>query len=171
MENSVKKALSALSIDVKKINLEHPEEISHGDYSSNIAMILANRVAQNPRELAEKIVAEINKNLQKEASKAEVAGPGFHQFLFIAEIFFAKQSKEILKAGKKFGTNKNLKGEKTIIEYTDPNPFKEFHIGHLVPNSIGESVSRILESNGAKVKTSLLSRRSRHAHSKSDLRQ
>ncbi len=152
LENSIKKALLSLKIETEaRINLEHPEELSHGDYSTNIAMVLAKIVGQNPKELAQKIVAEILKNKPAEVLKSEVAGPGFINFFLVPE-FFTSQTKEILGQGEKFGMNTNLKGEKTIIEYTDPNPFKEFHIGHLVPNSIGESVSRILEASGAEIK-------------------
>ena len=154
LENSIKTALKNLTIDEKKavkINLEHPEELSHGDYSCNIAMVLAKQVAQNPRELAEKIVAEILEIKPKEVSKVEVAGPGFINF-YLSPEFFALQNEKILKEGKKFGINKNLKCEKTVIEYTDPNPFKEFHIGHLMSNSIGEAIARVVEANGANVK-------------------
>ncbi len=153
LQNSIKTALWSLKIDESKIpviNLEHPEDLNHGDYSCNIAMILAKQVSQNPRELAEKIVAEILERKPDEISKVEVAGPGFINFYLSTE-FFVMQNKEILKEGEKFGLNKNLKGEKTVVEYTDPNPFKEFHIGHLVPNSIGESVSLILEASGAEI--------------------
>ncbi|MBU1728042.1 arginine--tRNA ligase, partial [Patescibacteria group bacterium] len=51
-----------------------------------------------------------------------------------------------------FGKNNLLKGEKVIVEYTDPNPFKEFHIGHLMSNTIGEAISRVIEASGAEVK-------------------
>jgi arginyl-tRNA synthetase len=154
LENSIKTALWSLKIDeskISKIILEHPEELSHGDYSTNIAMVLAKQVSQNPRELAEKIVAEINERKPKEVSKIEVAGPGFINFYLSGE-FFVLQSKEILKEGENFGLNKKLKGEKTVVEYTDPNPFKEFHIGHLMSNAIGEAIARTVEANGAKVK-------------------
>lgn len=154
LEKAIKTALWELEVDetkIPKMNLEHPEDISHGDYFSNIAMILAKQVAQNPRELAEKIVEEINERRPKEIKKIEVAGPGFINF-FLADEFFAEKTREIVKMGENFGQNRNLKGQKTIIEYTDPNPFKEFHIGHLMSNSIGEAVSRIVEANGAKVK-------------------
>ncbi len=153
LEKSIKTALWSLKIEeskVSKINLEHPEELTHGDYSSNIAMVLAKQVSQNPRELAEKIVAEILERKPKELLKAEVAGPGFINF-YLSPEFFILQTKEVLKVESKFGLNKNLKGEKTVIEYTDPNPFKEFHIGHLMSNSIGEAIARITEANGAKV--------------------
>ncbi len=157
LENSIKKALQSLKIEtVAKINLEHPEEFSHGDYSTNIALVLAKVVGQSPKELAEQITAKISKNKPKEVLKVDVAGPGFINF-YMAPEFFTAQTKEIISKGflgfKKpiFGTNKNLKNERTVIEFTDPNPFKEFHIGHLMSNAIGESVSRIVEANGAKV--------------------
>jgi len=153
LENSIKNALWELKIDeakIPKITLEHPEDISRGDYSTNIAMVLSKAVAQNPRELAESIVAEIKNNKPKEIERVEMAGPGFINF-FLSEAFFAEQIKDIIKNEKTFGNNKKLKGQKTVIEYTDPNPFKEFHIGHLMSNTIGESVSRIIEANGAKI--------------------
>jgi arginyl-tRNA synthetase len=83
--------------------------------------------------------------------KVEVAGPGFINF-YISPDYFVKSIAEILKKGEKFGLNNNLKGAKTVVEYTDPNPFKEFHIGHLMSNAIGESISRLLQFSGAEVK-------------------
>ncbi len=152
LEDSIKKALSTLKIDTKtiKINLEHPEDFSHGDYSTNIALVLSKIVGQNPKELSEKIVAEISKIKPREVLKVEVAGPGFINFFLVPE-FFTFQTKEVLAGDRKYGTNKNFKKQKTVIEFTDPNPFKEFHIGHLMSNAIGESVARITEANGAKV--------------------
>ena len=154
LENSIKTALLSLRIDeqkISKITLEHPEQISHGDYSCNIAMVLAKQVSQNPRELAEKIVAELKEGKPEEILKIEVAGSGFINF-YLSPEFFVMQSKEIFKAGEKFGKNNVWKKEKTVVEYTDPNPFKEFHIGHLMSNAIGESIARITEANGANVK-------------------
>jgi arginyl-tRNA synthetase len=156
---AIKTALWELKIEeskISKIGLEHPEDISHGDYSSNVAMVLSKIVAQNPRELAGKIVAELDSRLRgndrgfEMISKVEVAGPGFINF-YLSNYFFKNKTKEIIKLGKKFGKNKNLRKQKTVVEYTDPNPFKEFHIGHLMSNAIGEAVSRVLEENGAKV--------------------
>ncbi len=153
LENSIKTALWELKIEeskISKIGLEHPEDISHGDYSSNIAMVLSKIVAQNPRELAEKIVAEILERKPAEIEKVEVAGPGFINF-YLSNEFFKNKINEIIKSGKKFGRNGKFKKQKTVVEYTDPNPFKEFHIGHLMSNTIGEAISRVLEENGAKV--------------------
>ncbi|MGB8815822.1 MAG: arginine--tRNA ligase [Minisyncoccia bacterium] len=153
LDNIIKGALMAIGVEdekVGKIELEHPEEFANGDYSSNIAMVLAKKLAQNPRELAGKLVEKINTQKPSEIEKVEVAGPGFINF-YLSSKFFEGKTKEIIKFGEKFGQNKNLNNQKVVVEYTDPNPFKEFHIGHLMSNAIGESVSRIIEANGAKV--------------------
>ncbi len=147
----IEKALQELDIKVGKIHLEHPVDLSMGDYSTNVAMVWAKKVKQNPKELAEKIVEKINFVDVRRLQKVEVAGPGFINF-YLSSKFFEESISEILKAGDKYGDNENLKGQKVMVEYTDPNPFKELHIGHLVPNAIGESVSRIIEKNGAEVR-------------------
>ena len=153
LENAIKTALWELQIEeakIGKINLEHPEELSHGDYSCNIAMILAKQVSQNPRELAEKIVAEILERKPEEVSKIEVAGPGFINF-YLSPDFFIQQSKEILKADKKFGQSKIGKGKKVIVEYSSPNIAKPFTIGHLRSTVIGDAIANILDFSGYKV--------------------
>ena len=108
----------------------------------------------NPRELAERLVAELEKGKPAEVEKIDIAGPGFINFHLKRE-FFARQVKNILKEKERFGSNdyfKKAKLKKVMIEYTDPNPFKEFHIGHLMSNAIGESIARITEFSGAQVK-------------------
>ena len=97
-------------------------------------MVLAKQVAQNPRSLAEKIVAEINKNLPKEISKVEVAGPGFINF-YLSDDYFVKSVAEILKEKEKFGESKIGKGKKVIVEYSSPNIAKPFTIDTSVPRS------------------------------------
>lgn len=144
IENALKKMGS---FDVPEISIEKPREASHGDYSTNIALALSKKMQKNPVEVARVIINEIKNNLFE---KVEVAGPGFINF-YLSKEFFLENIKNVLQ-NKNFGKSKNLNGIKTIVEYTDPNPFKDFHIGHLMSNSIGESISRILEFQGAKVK-------------------
>lgn len=127
--------------------VEQPKEINHGDYSTNVALILSKKVKKNPLEIAQKIAGEIKDNMFE---KVQAAPPGFINFYLSKEIF-TDTIKEILK-NKNFGVNKNLKNKKVIIEYTDPNILKEFHIGHLMSNVIGESLSRIFEFNGGSIK-------------------
>ncbi len=151
IQNLIKDALKNLSIEISDIVLEHPADLSRGDYSTNVAMALAKSIKTNPKALAEKIVAEILRlNLDKNIEKVEVAGNGFINFHFSRK-FFSKNIEEILNDGENVGKNENFSGKKIMIEYTDPNPFKPFHIGHLMTNAIGESIARILEHSGAEV--------------------
>ena len=152
LEKIIKEALVDLGIEADEIHLEHPADLSMGDYSTNVAMIYANKVGQNPRELAEKITEKINleRGVLSWVEKVEVAGPGFINF-FLTKKFFTNEIAEILNKGDKFGENDLLKGKKVVVEHSSPNLFKKFHIGHMANNSIGESVSRIIKSFGADV--------------------
>lgn len=148
----IKTALKELNIDPSGVsfNLEHPEVLSHGDYASNVALVAAKIAKKNPVELAKQIVEVLNKNKGKEISKIETAGPGFINFGLDKE-FFSDSVNKIITDDKTFGQNSQNKDKNILIEYTDPNPFKQFHIGHLMSNAIGESVSRLLNSSGAKI--------------------
>jgi len=157
IENKIKEVLKNLGIEDADFVVEHPDDFIHGDYSTNVAMVCAKKIGQNPKELAEKIVLGI-KALPKQgfgnlgkggfASKIEIAGPGFINF-HLSRNFFAGKIKEILELKESWGKNKILEGKKVMVEYTDPNPFKPFHVGHLMANAVGESVSRIVEFSGA----------------------
>jgi arginyl-tRNA synthetase len=142
-------------------NVEHPEELKNGDYSVNAAMVAAPRLKRNPLDIAvaiaEKIEALIEGDLEikKYVQKVEVAGVGFINF-YLSDQFFSDSIKEIIDTEAttrgKYGANKSLLNKKIAVEYTDPNPFKQFHIGHLMTNIIGESLARLYEWNGAEVK-------------------
>jgi len=151
IQNLIANALPDLNLKASDVHVEHPENFDQGDFSTNIALTKAKELKINPIELAEKIVETLSTHKPEEIDKIEVAGPGFINFFLKQEVFI-KGIKEILETGEEFGKGNHAKGLKTIIEYTDPNPFKEFHIGHLMPNVIGESLSRIIEWNGAEVK-------------------
>jgi arginyl-tRNA synthetase len=157
MQEKIKKlidsALENLQIEVSDFAVEHPEDLDNGDYSTNVAMVSAKKLKTNPKELAEKIKNKIedqlDKNLPDEIEKIEVAGAGFINF-YLSPKFFRGSIEDILN-NKNFAQNKTLSGKKIMVEYTDPNPFKPFHIGHLMTNTIGESIARILECSGAVV--------------------
>jgi arginyl-tRNA synthetase len=142
---ALKEALAKLGIEGIEPTLEHPAELTHGDFSTNIALAAAKREGLSPKALAEKIVAELSD--VPGVSKIEIAGPGFINFHLSREVF-AESVGEILKA-KKWGAGDMLSGENIIVEYAQPNPFKPFHIGHLMSTTIGESISRLVEYMGA----------------------
>lgn len=136
------------------IVLEHPADPTHGDYSTSVALAYSKLLGKAPRVIAESVAADLTKycakHLKKDVASVSIAGPGFIN-ITCTPYFFAQEIKRILKEGKKFGLNKKLSGKKVIIDYTNPNPFKTFHIGHLMANAIGESISRLIEARGAHV--------------------
>ena len=150
IENLIKAALESLEIEIKDISLEHPADLEMGDFSTNVAMALAKEAKSNPKELAEKIISEISarQGLAEVGVEKIEAKNGFINF-YLSREFFVDSVKEILE-NKNFGQNDIFAGKKVMVEYTDPNPFKPFHIGHLMSNAIGESISRIIEFSGAK---------------------
>ena len=94
----------------------------------------------------------------KVVEKIEVAGlarlparQGFINF-WLSEDFLLRELKRVLHLKELYGKSGELKGKKIMVEYTDPNPFKEFHIGHLYTNIVGESLARLFEAQGASVK-------------------
>src|SRR3989344_634758 len=155
IENLIKDALVKLGAPDAEFSVEHPEDLKNGDYSTNVAMVCwkkfeTNELKPSRVQVADMIGGVIKKNLPNEREKIEVAG-GFINF-YLNNIFFEDSIKEILKSSDNFGHGKALAGQKAIIEYTDPNPFKEFHIGHLMANTIGEALSRLVEWNGAETR-------------------
>jgi len=148
INNLIIEALKKLDINNEaSFSVEHPADLKMGDYSTNVAMVLSKSLKQNPKELAEKILEELNKNKNEVIERIEVAGAGFINF-YLSREFFANSLNEIIE-NEKFGSNDSKNGEVIMVEYTDPNPFKPFHIGHLMSNSIGESLSRLVEYSGA----------------------
>ncbi|MBL7150905.1 arginine--tRNA ligase [Candidatus Microgenomates bacterium] len=141
------------SLKMENIHLEHPENPEHGDYATNVAMVLAKRVGEKPMEIARQITAELKtENLRlKTIEKIEVAKPGFVNF-WLSKEWLSKQMERVLKKKDDFGKLDILKNKKIMVEFTDPNPFKEFHIGHLYSNSVGESLAKLFEALGAIVK-------------------
>lgn len=148
IKNLIKETLKNLRIEETGFVVEHPEDLKNGDYSVNVALVYAKKLKTNPKELAEKIVTELSRsNLDSVIEKVEVAGAGFINF-YLSRKFFSGSVEEILN-NKNFAENHLFFKKRIMIEYTDPNPFKPFHIGHLMTNAIGESIARILESSGA----------------------
>jgi arginyl-tRNA synthetase len=126
---------------------------SQGDISSNIALIHFKKLGFNsPREAAVKIAADFEANSDPCIEKIEIAGPGFINFFLSAHYLqgalntFTQNNFD----SRKTNTLHSQKN-KVIVEFGDPNPFKEIHIGHLRNFCIGESFSRTLSATGNEV--------------------
>lgn len=140
LKTKIEEAIKSLNIEDIDFSIEHPSDISHGEWTTNIAMVAANKMGKNPRETATEIVSALGDIEGVES--IENAGPGF--------INFKLTHKAIIDSMVLEGNNLS-KGEKILVEYTDPNPFKQFHIGHLMSNAIGEVIARLYEDQGAEV--------------------
>lgn len=143
-------ALKNLSIDNAFFALEYPENPEHGDFSTNVAMVNAKSLNTNPKDLANKIILEIKKDEIDFIKDIKLAGPGFINFS-IKDDFFIKKILSAEIQDNKYGWGNNGSDEQVLVEYTDPNTFKVFHIGHLMSNAIGESISRLVQGSGSNV--------------------
>ena len=128
-----------------------PSDDKMGNYSTNIAFVLGKKQGESPFGVGQKLAASLaeDKELAEIFEKIEAAKPGFINFYFKRE--FLREKLDEISKEKNYGMNETMRGQKVIVEYTDPNPFKLFHIGHLMSNTIGEAIARLYEASGAKV--------------------
>lgn len=134
----------------EEIRLDVPEDSKNGNYSASIALKLSKKLGKSPREIAESLKTEIENNKPEIVEKIEVAGPGFLNF-YMSSTYLTSNLTAILEKKDTYGYSNHLENKKVMVEFTDPNPLKEFHIGHVYTNTVGESISRLFESQGADV--------------------
>jgi len=146
---ALKEACKKMEWPEVSFTVEHPADITNGDYSSNVALVLARGVGLAPRLIAERLSAALAGTL-KYVDRIEIAGPGFLNF-YLTRDFFTKEIAGVAAAGDSWGRNTSWSGKRILVEYTDPNPFKEFHVGHLFTNAVGESLARLAMMQGADV--------------------
>ena len=149
IRKAIEKVLTELGITGVDFVVERPADITHGDYATNVAMVSAKKLGKNPREIAEQFRADCDGKIIHVES-ITIAGPGFINF-HLKRDFFKQQIEDILKKGELWGRNSILSNEDIIFEYTSPNLFKPLHVGNLVGNIVGESISRLFELGGATV--------------------
>ena len=127
------------------IQLERPKNKNHGDFSTNLAMLLAKPLRQNPRAIAESLIQALPTSAYVE--KVEIAGAGFINFYLGAN---AKQAVIGLIAaqGEKFGHNQVGQGRKVQVEFVSANPTGPLHVGHGRGAAVGDCLARLLDANG-----------------------
>ncbi|KAB2909406.1 MAG: arginine--tRNA ligase [Ignavibacteriales bacterium] len=135
--------------DDTEINFDIPKIESHGDYSTNIAMLLAKKLKKNPRDLAHEIIYSLEHDLAV-ISKVEVAGPGFINFFFNPD-YISRSVKEILEKGAKFGKTETNLGKKALVEFVSANPTGPLTVGHGRNAVSGDTMANLLEATGYKV--------------------
>ncbi len=135
---------------IPEIRVETPEEKIHGDYATNVAMVIAKQVKKNPMEIANLLGLRFKVKGLRYFDKVEVKEPGFVNF-FVSKEHLIGELRRIEKEKEKYGTNTLQKGRKIIVEYAHPNTHKEMHIGHMRTLITGEALARIFQACGAKV--------------------
>jgi arginyl-tRNA synthetase len=157
MEETLKEAIAQAAEDagiaersaLPAFVLEVPKDKAHGDLSTNLAMQLTRLAKQNPRQIAEKLVAKLD--LKKaQISKVDIAGPGFINF-FMDKSYLHPVVREVLKADKDYGRVNVGKGKKVQVEFVSANPTGSLHLGHARGAAIGDALCNVLDFAGYSV--------------------
>lgn len=139
------KSSDGLSIETPRLQVEPTKDRSHGDFATNIALILAKQVKQNPRELAQRIIQHLPTS--NSIRDVQVAGPGFINFFVEAD---ARNDviRDILTKGEAFGCASVGQGKKVLVEFLSANPNGPMHVGHGRIGVYGSVVSTLLKVIG-----------------------
>ena len=120
------------------VELTRPEE-QFGDFATNVALQLTRQVSKNPREIGEAIAEKLRTD--ERFAEVNVAGPGFLNLRLHDTALLSELEAE---------STKTLTGQTVLLEYSDPNPFKPLHAGHLYTTLVGDTIARLVEHAGAK---------------------
>ena len=129
--------------------IEQPKDASHGDLSTNVAMLLSRMLKKNPRQIAQDFITRFEINADY-ISKVEIAGPGFINFK-LTNAWVQDQLTEITSQGASFGKTKTFDGKKVLVEFVSANPTGPLTVGHGRNAVLGDTISRLYEWNGAEV--------------------
>ena len=156
MRNEVCQLLGEAVASLKKENvISEPEDVpiqiersrnaDHGDFASNLAMVLAKRAGLKPRELAEKICAALPKS--PVIDRTEIAGPGFIN-IFLAPNAYHDLPDQIRVGGARYGTSGIGAGHRVMVEFVSANPTGPLHVGHGRGAAYGDALARVLRAAG-----------------------
>ncbi|WP_296032818.1 arginine--tRNA ligase [uncultured Alcanivorax sp.] len=134
-----------LPADAKRpVQIDRTKDKSHGDFATNIALMLAKPAGMKPRDLAEKLIAALPSD--SAVAKVDIAGPGFINF-FQADDWLTGLLESAL-ADDFLGIDRPEQPQTVVVDYSSPNLAKEMHVGHLRSTIIGDAVVRTLEFLG-----------------------
>ncbi len=143
LETAIAEIVNELFSIETEILLTRPES-QFGDFSTNIALQLSKELGQKPRDIATELANKLQTELADTISEVSVAGPGFINITIKDELIIGRSSTAT-------NLEQGLAGKVIVTEYSDPNPFKVLHVGHLYDSVVGESIAKLQESAGATV--------------------
>lgn len=126
--------------------LERPRDPAHGDWSTNLALMLAKPLSDKPRALATRLVEKLDLATAG-VSKVEIAGPGFINF-YLAAGANAGGLATIVAQGDRYGRNESGAGQRVVVEFVSANPTGPLHVGHGRQAVLGDAISSLLEWAG-----------------------
>ena len=132
-------------LDLSRVAVEPPREASHGDVTTNAALVLAKPSGIKPRDLADLLAEALGAH--EDVEVAEVAGPGFVN-LRIANGFWRHRLTDILRAGVAYGDSTGGGGAKVNVEFVSTNPTGPLHVGHGRGAVVGDALAALLEKAG-----------------------
>ena len=135
----------AIAIKKDDIKIEYSRDPSHGDFASNLAMVLAKTHNCSPRELANRITENLPKS--DLIKRTEIAGPGFINF-FLNQNSYQSVVLDILEKGDAYGNSKIGDNQSTLIEFVSANPTGPLHIGHGRGAAYGAAIVNLLKKTG-----------------------
>jgi arginyl-tRNA synthetase len=140
---SIKNAIQAACKELFDVDIDvvltRPDE-QFGDYATNVALQLAQQLQRPPRQLAEEIATKVRQDSKSVVAGVDVAGPGFINIVLSDGMLLGSLD------GKQ---NQPLAGKTVLVEYSDPNPLKPLHAGHLYTTLVGDAIARLVENAGA----------------------
>ena len=157
MKNIIESALNSavqqlnssdnLNIPTDKVasSIERTRDVAHGDFASNLAMMLARELKSAPRQIAEKLIAALPTNPLIE--KVEIAGAGFMNFTLSKDAYY-NELNEVISQRALYGHNNSANGMKVQVEFVSANPTGPLHVGHGRGAAVGDSLARIMAANG-----------------------
>src|SRR5699024_4749367 len=121
-------------------------EKAHGDFAANIAMQMAKIARKAPRQIAEELIAKVDKEMHN-IDKIEIAGPGFIN-IFMKDTYLNQTVKTILSQGADYGQSETGKGQSVQVEFVSVNPTGDLHLGHARGAAFGDVLCNVYEKSG-----------------------
>jgi arginyl-tRNA synthetase len=138
----------ASGLDVSRVVAEPPRDPSHGDISTNAAMVIAKAAGLPPRKLAEMLCAKLSRNA--DVASADIAGPGFINLRLSPKLWPTFLS-SVVALKENFGASDLGAGEKVNVEYVSANPTGPLHVGHCRGAVFGDALAALLKVTGYSV--------------------
>ena len=145
--SNISQCLVNLEYPPTEVAIQRPKSLEHGDFASNIALILAKPLGKNPREIAESIKSELQNSFNDDFESIDIAGPGFINFRLKKSVL-SDLLLHIISDSTNYGKSHIGDNKRALVEFVSANPTGPLTVGHGRGAMLGDTVSNILEWNG-----------------------